>query len=87
MSYAVVVAVADTIQRAQMASIAAALFSLLLCSFICLASFWIYRTPSARHHLDRVSFRIFLWSMGVEVVYDIVYIYIFYDVSAATRPE
>lgn len=68
-------------QRAQVASLVGSVISLALSLFICCASLWIYRTPSARRHLDRVSFRLFLWSMGVEVVYNAAYLYIFSDVS------
>ncbi|KAI9633836.1 uncharacterized protein MKK02DRAFT_38499 [Dioszegia hungarica] len=64
---------------AQMASVAAASVSLAISLFVCLASLWIYATPSARHHLDRVSFRLLLCSMIVEVVYDTVYIFLYSD--------
>lgn len=45
-----------------------------MCTFILGTSFWIYRKPQARHLLNRVSFRLLLWSMAFEAVYDVAYI-------------
>jgi hypothetical protein len=64
-----------------MASIAASSLTLALSLFICLGSAWIYSVPSARHHLDRVSFRLLLWTMAIEIMYSGVYIYLYSDVS------
>ena len=48
--------------------------SLLLCSLILVLAGWIYSCPSARHALDRLSFRLMLWTMVFEVGYDLCYI-------------
>ncbi|KAK8853456.1 hypothetical protein IAR55_004163 [Kwoniella newhampshirensis] len=48
--------------------------SLGLALFILFSSSWICRYPSARSKIDRISFRLLLWSMAFEVVYDVSYI-------------
>ena len=55
-------------------SVSAAIVSCFLCLFILSAAAWIYTKPWARSSIDRVSFRLFLWSMLFEVLYDIAYV-------------
>ncbi|KAK4687652.1 hypothetical protein P7C73_g2467, partial [Tremellales sp. Uapishka_1] len=50
--------------------------SLAMCLAVLLSSLWIWSKPHARPTLDRISFRLLLWSLGWEVVYDIAYIYL-----------
>ena len=45
-----------------------------LCLFVLAAAAWIYSKPWARHTIDRVSFRLFLWSMLFELFYDYAFI-------------
>ncbi|WWC91966.1 uncharacterized protein L201_006919 [Kwoniella dendrophila CBS 6074] len=52
----------------------AAGISMLLALFILFSFLWIYKHKSARHTLDRISFRILLWSMIWEVAYSIDYL-------------
>jgi hypothetical protein len=47
---------------------------MVLCLFILGASLWVWMTKQARSTLDRVSFRLLLWSLVFEVIYDIDYI-------------
>ncbi len=42
----------------------------------------IYSKRRARHMIDRVSFRLMLWSMAFEIIYDIDYIAVEIEVSA-----
>lgn len=55
-------------------SVGAAAGSCALCLFVLAAAGWIYSKPWARHTIDRVSFRLFLWSMLFEVFYDFAFI-------------
>ncbi|WVW86435.1 hypothetical protein I302_108483 [Kwoniella bestiolae CBS 10118] len=51
----------------------AAGISMILSIFILGSSWWIYRHKSARRALDRISFRLLLWSMAWEVAYSVDY--------------
>ncbi|WVQ66773.1 uncharacterized protein L199_004964 [Kwoniella botswanensis] len=56
-----------------MGSIAAGT-SMILALFILVSSCWIYTHRLARHTLDRISFRLLLWSMAWEVGYSTTYL-------------
>lgn len=55
-------------------STVASCVSLVMALFVLGSASVIYKHKSARHILDRVSFRLLLWSMGFEVVYNVAYI-------------
>lgn len=44
------------------------------CIVVLLLSLWVWSVRSARGFLDRVSFRLLLWSMFFEIVYDVNFI-------------
>ncbi|WWC95090.1 hypothetical protein V866_001942 [Kwoniella sp. B9012] len=71
MSYSV--AQADIRYWNAMGSIAAGT-SMILALFILVSSCWIYTHRLARHTLDRISFRLLLWSMAWEVGYSTTYL-------------
>ncbi|OCF61500.1 hypothetical protein L486_01148 [Kwoniella mangroviensis CBS 10435] len=48
--------------------------SMILALFILVSSCWIYTHRLARHTLDRISFRLLLWSMAWEVGYSTTYL-------------
>ena len=48
---------------------------------------WIYTKRQARHLLDRVSFRLFLWSMAFEVIYDLNYIAVMVESEEPLTPN
>lgn len=47
---------------------------------IILTTIVVYLTPAARHHLDRISFRLLFCIMILECGYDIAWIGLFHDV-------
>jgi hypothetical protein len=55
--------------------------SLVVCCIIIAVAAWIYLTPSARHHLDRISFRLLLCVMVLEIGYDSAWIALFHAVG------
>lgn len=55
-------------------SLFAAVFSTALCLFILIATLWVWTKKHARPMLDRISFRLFWWTMGFELAYDVAYI-------------
>jgi hypothetical protein len=66
-------------------SVGAAVASCLLCLFVLGGAAYIYSKPWARHAIDRVSFRLLLWSMIFEVFYDIAFIAVGVEVSGRVR--
>ena len=48
--------------------------SLGFCSFVLLAATWVYSVPTARHTIDRISFRMMCLSMVFGTAYDLCYI-------------
>ncbi|OCF44534.1 hypothetical protein I317_01606 [Kwoniella heveanensis CBS 569] len=56
-----------------MAGIAAGI-ALILALFVLGSALWIHQYKGARHVLDRISFRIVLWSMAWEIVYSVNYL-------------
>ncbi|KAI5829026.1 hypothetical protein EV122DRAFT_268998 [Schizophyllum commune] len=54
-------------------SAGAAMGSFFLCSMILVVSGLVYRCPPARPALNRISFRLLLWTMVMELLYDISY--------------
>lgn len=48
--------------------------SIAACGIVLGLAAWVWSVPSARGILDRVSFRLLLWSLAWEVVYDVNYI-------------
>lgn len=54
---------------------------MIMCIAVLAATYWIRRVRQARHIIDRVSFRLFLWSMAFEIIYDISYIAVEIEVS------
>lgn len=54
--------------------------SLVVCFIIIVVTAWIYFTPTARHHLDRISFRLLLCVMVLEIGYDSAWIALFHAV-------
>ncbi|WVF67370.1 hypothetical protein IAT40_002125 [Kwoniella sp. CBS 6097] len=48
--------------------------ALVLAVFVLASALWIYQYKAARHALDRISFRIVLWSMAWEIVYSVNYL-------------
>jgi len=55
--------------------------SLVVCFIIIVVTAWIYFTPTARHHLDRISFRLLLCVMVLEIGYDSAWIALFHAVG------
>nr|XP_031860363.1 uncharacterized protein CI109_004251 [Kwoniella shandongensis]KAA5527435.1 hypothetical protein CI109_004251 [Kwoniella shandongensis] len=64
----------DKILSVNASSTRATIVSLVLALFILSSSLWIYSHHSARPKIDRISFKLLLWSMAFEVIYDVVYI-------------
>jgi TRAP-type C4-dicarboxylate transport system permease small subunit len=58
--------------------------SLVVCFIIIVVTAWIYFTPTARHHLDRISFRLLLCVMVLEIGYDSAWIALFHAVRQRT---
>ena len=48
--------------------------SFVLCAAVLGAAAWVWSYPNFRMYLDRVSFRLLLWSMVFELAYDVAYI-------------
>ena len=59
------------------------MISLALSFFIVLATYFIRSVPDARHHVDRISWRLFTKAMGVQMVFVVAYLvmYVRRDVS------
>lgn len=55
-------------------SIIPACISAALCLFILVTTTWIWSRKHARPTIDRISFRLFWWSMGFELFYDLAFI-------------
>ena len=53
--------------------------------FILISTAWIWTYPDARHYLDRISFRLLLWAVAFEVIYDTDSI-IFYSNVGSSQP-
>ncbi|KAI9638993.1 uncharacterized protein MKK02DRAFT_42023 [Dioszegia hungarica] len=60
-------------------SIGAASVSLVLCSIVLGLAYLVWSRPNTRPMIDRVSFRLLLWSVAFEMVYDIAYIMVELD--------
>ncbi|OCF30895.1 hypothetical protein I317_01605 [Kwoniella heveanensis CBS 569] len=63
------------------ASLAGAALSLFMCTFVMATTGWIWSHKSCRHLLDRVSFRLLLWSMFCEFWYAVLYLFLYADPS------
>jgi len=63
-----------TFQLVKRISIIPAGISTVLCLFIFVTTIWIWSRKHARPTIDRISFRLFWWTMGFELFYDIAYI-------------
>jgi hypothetical protein len=61
------------------------MISLALSFFIVLATYFIRSVPDARHHVDRISWRLFTKAMGVQMVFVVAYLvmYVRRDVSGS----
>jgi hypothetical protein len=55
-------------------SVIAAGVSIGCCLLVLAFSLWVWSVRSARGFLDRISFRLLLWSMFFEIIYGINYI-------------
>lgn len=62
------------LQTAYLASCIGAGVSIAMALYVLLAAAWVYRCPGARHTLDRISFRLMLWTMGFEIVYGVAFL-------------
>ncbi|KAK4689569.1 hypothetical protein P7C73_g524, partial [Tremellales sp. Uapishka_1] len=72
---------------ANLSSVIGSGISLSMCTFVLAASLTIWSVKSARPTLDRLSFRLLLWSMVFEIAYDICFIYLGYGVLNYNRPR
>ena len=61
--------------------------SLVVCLIIIAVTAWIYFTPTARHHLNRISFRLLLCVMVLEIGYDSAWIALFHAVRRTKRSQ
>lgn len=61
-------------QYNQRVSVISAAVSIGVCVLVLLLAAWVWSIRSARGFLDRVSFRLLLWSMFFEIIYDVNYI-------------
>lgn len=68
-------------------SIALAALSILLNLFFLAAAIYIYRTPAARQHVDRVSYRLMLWIAPVEVLYSVCYVVLYANPAVCRSPH
>ena len=59
--------------------------SFILCAAVLGAAGWVWSYPHFRMYLDRVSFRLLLWSMVFELAYDVAYIAVELYVSRPTN--
>lgn len=57
--------------------------SLVVSMGVIMASLWVYKTPSARHCLNRISFRLLLGVIVLQAGYCICYLILFIHVSKA----
>lgn len=62
-------------------STAGSFLSLILCSTVLGLAYYVWSRPKVRSTLNRVSFRLLLWTMAFEIVYDIAYMLVEFDVS------
>ncbi|TRM64485.1 hypothetical protein BD626DRAFT_253251 [Schizophyllum amplum] len=61
------------VQKMNYMSAGSAMGSFFLCSMILVVSFMVYKCPPARPTLNRISFRLLIWTMVVELFYDVAY--------------
>lgn len=66
-------------------SIGAAVLSTFMCGAVLSLAYYVWTQPNTRPMIDRISFRLLLWSVAFEVVYDITYILTQLDVSDSQR--
>lgn len=78
-------AIATDRQNLSLSARIASSISLAVCAVVILTAAWIYTTPSARHHLDRISFRLLLCVMVLEIGYDSAWIALFHAVCPESR--
>jgi len=69
-----------------MVSVYSAGVSIGCCVLVLLLSLWVWSVRSARGFLDRVSFRLLLWSMFFEIIYDVNYIAVVMSASPVSIP-
>jgi hypothetical protein len=62
--------------------VGAAAVSLALCAAVLGLAYYVWSQPNTRPMIDRISFRLLLWSVAFEMGYDIAYILVEMDVSS-----
>ena len=60
-------------QAIGMSATVLSIISVGFCLFVLLAAAWVYSVPEARHTIDRISFRLMVWSMVFGIGYDVCY--------------
>lgn len=59
--------------------------ALVLSLAVILATLLVRATPSARHHVDRISWRLFVYAMGVQVLFATAYLTMYADSTVSGR--